>query len=42
MLLPALLEMGKLETTANYDFGKEISRVCDTVIIVNELNHKGN
>lgn len=40
IVTPGIVEMGKLETTANYDFGKEISRVCNTVIIVNELNHK--
>lgn len=40
IVTPGIVEMGKLETTANFDFGKDISQVCDTVIIVNELNHK--
>lgn len=38
IITPGIVEMGKLDTTANYEFGKQIAKVCDKVIIVNDIN----
>ena len=40
IITPGIIEIGKLETTANFDFGAKMAKVCQTVMIVNELNHK--
>lgn len=40
IITPGIVEMGKLETKANYDLGKQIAQVFDYVIIVNEINSK--
>lgn len=38
IITPGIVEMGKLETDANFNFGKEIAKVCDWAIVVNEIN----
>lgn len=38
IITPGIVEMGDKEYQANVDFGKDIAKVCDKVIIVNEVN----
>lgn len=38
IVTPGIVEMGKYETQANQELGEEIAKVCDYVIIVNEIN----
>ena len=38
VITPGLVELGSLERLANYEFGKQISKVADFVIIVNKTN----
>ncbi len=38
VVTPGIVEMGKLETDANFNLGEQIAKVCDYAIIVNEIN----
>lgn len=38
IVTPGLVELGDMEAEANEQFGKEIAKVCDLVIIVNKNN----
>lgn len=40
VITPGIIEMGALETTANFDFGAYMASVCNKVIIVGDLNQK--
>lgn len=40
VITPGIVEMGKYETQVNFNLGKQIAKVCDFVIIVNEINSK--
>jgi UDP-N-acetylmuramoyl-tripeptide--D-alanyl-D-alanine ligase len=38
IVTPGIVEMGKLETNVNFEFGKQIANVFDFAIVVNEIN----
>ena len=38
IITPGIVEMGEREYLVNVEFGKDIAKVCDKVIIVNEVN----
>lgn len=38
IITPGIVEMGEKENQVNYDFGVNIAKVCDKVIIVNQVN----
>ena len=38
IVTPGIVEMGNIEYEVNVEFGKNIAKVCDKVIIVNKVN----
>lgn len=38
VITPGIVEMGKLDNDANFGFGKQIAKVCNFAIVVNQTN----